>query len=239
MHNPYGLKDGKLLTASEVDRGLACNCTCPACEHRLQSHQGQKRAPYFSHYQGSDCGAGYETALHLLAKEVLLKEMKILLPELKVTSDASIAFTGTQLEEKTLVKPWQQITVDSVTLEKRIGKIIPDVIVKKGKRVLLVEIKVTHGIDSEKLAYIQEKNLNVIEYDFSKSIGIVDKKHITKVLTNTYKGAKKGFGRGQWINHYLMQETIEELNQVYISKNPRDLSKKPKKAIPYAYKPYR
>jgi len=100
MRNPYGQKDGELLTASEVERGLACNCVCPACGHRLQSHQGKQRNPYFSHYRGSDCGAGYETALHLLAKDILLEEKKILLPELKVTSDISIAITGTRLEER-------------------------------------------------------------------------------------------------------------------------------------------
>jgi len=238
MRNPYGQKDGKLLIASEVERGLACNCVCPACGHKLQSHQGKQRNPYFSHYRGSDCGAGYETALHLLAKDILLEDKKLLLPELKVTSDISIAITGTRLEEEVLVKPWKIIEVDSVMLEKRTGKIIPDVIIEKNNRVLLVEIKVAHGIDSEKLAYIKSENLNVIEYDFSKSRGIVNKEHIRRVLTNTYKGARKGLGRGQWINHYLMQETIKSLNQRYIAKNPGCLSKKAKDAAAYVYKPY-
>ena len=63
-------------------------------------------------------------------------------------------------------------------LEKRTGKIKPDVIVEKSGRVVLVEIKVTHGIDNEKMAYIKAKNLNVVEYDFSKDRGTVGKEHI-------------------------------------------------------------
>lgn len=238
--NPYGVRNGQLVTATEVARGLACDCVCPACGHRLQAHQGQQRTPYFSHYRGSDCGAGYETALHLLAKNILLEEKKILLPELEVTSDISIAIAiaNTRLEREVLVKPWKRITIDSVDLEKRIGEIIPDVIIKKNNRVLFVEIKVTHGIDDEKLAYIKKENLNVVEYDFSKARGIVGETHVRKVLTNTYKGAKKGLGRGQWINHYLMQETIQKLNQRYIAKNPERLAKKPQTNATYKYKPY-
>lgn len=154
----------------------------------------------------------------MLAKDVLLKEKKILLPELTVTSDISIAKMGTQLESKTLVKPWTVINLDSVTLEKRIGRIIPDVVVTKGDRVLLVEIKVTHGLDDEKLAYIKKENLNVIEYDFSNARGIIDRDHLRRVLTETYKGAKKGLGRGQWIHHHLMNQTIEKLTSQYIEK---------------------
>jgi len=96
---------------------------------------------------------------------------------------------------------------------------------------------VTHGIDSEKLAYIKSENLNVVEYDFSKSRGIVNKEHIRRVLTNTYKDARKCLGRGQWINHYLMQETIKNLNLRYIAKNSVCVSRKAEAAA-YVYKPY-
>jgi hypothetical protein len=240
MKNPYGKKDGQLVIASEVERGLSCGCLCPACDHQLQAHQGSIRTPYFSHYRGSDCGVGYETALHLLAKEILLEEKKILLPELKVSSESSIVLEGTFRETEVLVKPWTRITLDSVTLEKKIGRIIPDVIAKKNNRVLLVEIKVTHGIEDEKLAYIKRENLNVVEYDFSKARGIVEKKHIKQVLTKSYKGAKKGLGRGQWIHHYMMQETLEKLNQKYIDNNSRcQIEEKHESKSSYLYKPYR
>lgn len=219
MKNPYGIIDGKLVTVYEVERGLSSGCVCPACGHRLQAHKGKIKAPYFSHYRGSDCGVGYETALHILAKEILLKEKKILLPELKVTSDISIAIEDTYLEKEIIVKPWTIVELDSVELERKIDRIIPDVILKKRDRTLLVEIKVTHGIDDKNLEYVKNENLNMIEYDFSKIKGVIDEEHIKNVLTKSYKGAKKGHGRGVWINHHLMDSTKEALNERYISKN--------------------
>jgi hypothetical protein len=157
-------------------------------------------------------------ALHLLAKEVLLKERKVLLPELKLKSEKSIWMPGIDYETTLLVKPWQIVNIDSVELEVKIGNIIPDVIVRKKDRILFIEIKVTHGIDDKKLAYIKENNINVIEYDFSKSRNIIEEDHIKNVLTTSYKGAKKGFGRGEWVNHCKMKETIEQLNESYKEK---------------------
>lgn len=239
MRNPYGERNGSLVTASEVARGLSCGCLCPACGHRLQSHQGSIITPYFSHYRGCDCGASYQSALHMLAKDVLLEEKKILLPGLVVWSDISIARTGARPESETLVEPWTTINVDSVTLEKKLGRIVPDVLVKSNDRVLLVEIKVTHGIDVEKLSYIKSNNLNVIEFDFSKARGIVDKDHVRRVLTQSYRGATTGFGRGQWIHHHEMTRTIEKLTKQYIEKySIKADDKGGESKTNYSYKPY-
>ena len=43
----YGLKEGKLLHISEVPRGLACGCVCPACGDRLVARQGPLREHHF------------------------------------------------------------------------------------------------------------------------------------------------------------------------------------------------
>ncbi len=32
---PFGLKDGKYYDVSEVERGRACGCICPSCNHVL------------------------------------------------------------------------------------------------------------------------------------------------------------------------------------------------------------
>ncbi len=149
MKNPYGLKNSSLVKVTDVERGLACGCVCPACEHPLEAHRGTIRKSYFSHYRGSDCGAGYETAVHLMAKEILLQEKKILLPELVATIDVEL-LKGSDLKTEIIVKPWTFVNLDSVYLEKKHGSIIPDVIVKKESHELLVEIKVTHGISKKK-----------------------------------------------------------------------------------------
>ncbi len=212
MKNPYGILNGQLITAADAERGLACNCSCPGCGAKLQAHKGQIRKPYFSHYKGDDCGAGIETATHMLAKKIIENERRLILPELIVYPNwAALGYIDQQYQEvatdihskyKTVIVPaWKRINVEKVSLEKKLGKIIPDVTVEVGGRVLYVEIMVTHGIDEDKLELIKKKNLNVVEYDFSKMKEVPDKTHLTRVLTSSYKGAKNGRGRSAWVNN--------------------------------------
>lgn len=215
--NPYGLLDGQIVTVNEVERGLACNCVCPACGHPLEAHKGKVRvSPYFSHYRGAECGAAYETALHLLAKDVLEKERRLLLPELKVTSDRSIVRVGTFAETETIVKPWYRMKFDEVFVEKSLGDIIPDVCLTKSGRNLFVEIRVTHKVDDAKLAKIRERNIATIEYDFSAASRILTREDIRRVLIETY--VARGLGRGAWLYHPKQQETIDRLTAIYREK---------------------
>ena len=123
-------KEGRLVTVHEVEeRGLACNCICPACGSKLQAHKGNVKQPYFSHYRGDDCGCGLETAVHLLAKEIIEKEKKVLLPELIAEPDWSklryiereyrnVDYSKEKIRE-TIVKSWKEVYPDSVELEKK------------------------------------------------------------------------------------------------------------------------
>lgn len=77
---PFGLKDGELLHVADVERGLSCECVCPSCGHHLVARKGNKMTPHFAHYKGAECAAAIESALHLAAKKVLLKEQYIVLP---------------------------------------------------------------------------------------------------------------------------------------------------------------
>lgn len=74
MKNPYGIKDGNLVTVDDVDQGLACGCACPACDAPLEAHKGNIKSHYFKHYNGEDCGYGLESAAHLFAKNCIAKE---------------------------------------------------------------------------------------------------------------------------------------------------------------------
>lgn len=241
LQNPYGLRDGKLITADQVDSGLNCNCFCPACAERLQAHKGLKKRAYFAHYRGSDCGYGLETATHLMAKEIIEMEKIILLPshaahpnwkELEYISkeNPELGYFPENLIRKEIVKPWTRVKLDSVELENKIGDIIPDIVARVHDRILYIEIKVTHGIDEKKLKYIQENNLNVIEYDFSKMAHIINSNHLRKALTETYQGAKAGYGRAVWVNHKdtinRTKELTDNLKKIYPPKPPWELKKK-------------
>ena len=222
MKNPYGIKNGELVTVESVEKGLACGCICPACSEPLEAHKGNIKNHYFKHYNGSDCGYGLESAAHVFAKECIEKKKILLLPSLKAAPNwEELKYLDNQYLDqrpfdhsvmfKDVVKPWYKLKLDSVVLEKRIGRIVPDVIVTAKGKELLVEIKVTHGIDEEKHKYIAENGLSVIEYDFSSMRVREDFEQIESALTITYKGAKKGQGLSRWVNHLGLESAIQEV----------------------------
>lgn len=225
MKNPYAIdSQGVLVTVHGVERGLGCNCTCPACHHRLQAHKGASRQAYFSHHRGADCGQAYETALHLLAKEVIAAESRLLLPELIATSDDSIAVVGTPLETRTIVPPWRRQRFDAVTLETSEGSFKPDISLTTGGRALFVEIYVTHTVDSEKLEKLRSRGVGTVEYDFSKASRALTRADLKRVLIDTY--AARGLGRGSWIYHPKLQAVEEELTTLYRERNAAPLRRR-------------
>ena len=156
---PYGVRRGDLLHISEVPRGLGCGCVCPACLDPLIAKKGQVREHHFAHAAGSDCPTAVETALHLAAKDILAKRMEIVLPTVK------IPFLSAGVCRK--IKPEQRYSLTSVALEKRLGDITPDVIAHVGDRPLLIEVRVTHGIDDQKLEHIERLGISAVEIDLS------------------------------------------------------------------------
>ena len=67
----YALSNGKLVSVEDVPAGLKCDCFCPACGEQLVAKKGQKMTHHFAHKAGTNCAFGYQTSLHLLAKDIL------------------------------------------------------------------------------------------------------------------------------------------------------------------------
>lgn len=71
MKLTYGLDEqGQLAHISEVERGDACGCLCPACNSPLRAKKGEVVQHHFAHVN-AECEHAVESALHLAAKEVL------------------------------------------------------------------------------------------------------------------------------------------------------------------------
>ena len=67
----YGLSaENKIVHISEVVSGKACNCTCPSCNTPLVAKKGNVKVPHFAHQSTETCEYGYETSLHMAAKEI-------------------------------------------------------------------------------------------------------------------------------------------------------------------------
>ena len=164
----YALDEkGKSIHINQIDEshnGLACNCTCPICGERLIARKGHGgKTPHFAHQQDSPCTHPEyikQSTIHAMAEQIFLEEKEISLPPLSMPAGNYIAhfFSGGK---------WQ---IDEVELEKRVSDFIPDIILKKGDEILLIEIYVTHAVDEDKRKKILEANLPVIEIDLSEFV---------------------------------------------------------------------
>lgn len=156
----FGLQDGLLKHISEVSGGLDCGCRCASCDDRLVAKKGAVKQHHFAHACGSECATALETALHFAAKQILESEREIFLPAAILNFNgpySAIQVTNSQL-----------VGLENVTLERKIGQIIPDVIASKNGQLLSIEIRVTHPVDSLKLQRISELGLSTLEIDLSK-----------------------------------------------------------------------
>jgi len=155
----YGLAEGgALIHVSKVPSGLACGCVCPACGQRLRAHKGKVRAEHFVHHDGGvACGVGAETNAHYWAKGILERERRIRLPAVEARSGKhGLTFFKSRFFE-----------FDEVQVEQRMGQIVPDLILRKGERQLIVEVFVTHRCGPEKIAKIRAAGASALEVDLS------------------------------------------------------------------------
>lgn len=173
----YALKDDSIVSISEVESGLRCDCICPACGERLIAKKGKKMMHHFAHYSGINCEYGYESSLHLAAKEILSKAKKMTIPSVY------LHFPNSNKQDE-LICEAKEIEIDKVELEKRHGSIVPDVVVYAGGKAFFIEIYVTHCIDDEKLAKIKKTSISTIEIDLSKKTKTITVDELTWILLN-------------------------------------------------------
>ncbi len=173
----YGLtQDETLVHVSQVASGLACACVCPACGQRLRAHKGKIRVEHFVHQdEGAACGVSAETNAHYWAKGILEREKRIRLPAVDAQSGkASLTLFRSQFFE-----------FDEVRVEQRMGQIVPDLILQKGNRRLIVEVFVTHRCGPEKIEKIRVAETSALEVDLSAYRQCNDEATIAKAFLDT------------------------------------------------------
>jgi len=175
----FGLRKNKIVVIGELspnERGLKCGCVCPVCGGLLVARLGEKKQPHFAHYKATDCdiASAQQTALHLLAKELIAEAKGMYLPAAAVRcgeafpSENAGAWQIMQRLPRILeYRPAAFYPCSNVILEKKISDIIPDIILEQGNQQVLVEIAVTHFIDEEKQKKIEKIGLPVLEVDLS------------------------------------------------------------------------
>ncbi len=198
----YALKNGELVNISNVESGLECKCVCPACGEKLVAKKGLKMMHHFAHYFGRECKYGYETSLHLAAKEILSQASKMMIPAVYVNFDTP--------KEAELLSKQREIYIDKVELEKRFGEIVPDVVVFSGGKKIFVEIYVTHKVDDIKLAKIVEADVSTIEIDLS-SIDVISSNSLQDILLQGIQYKKWVYNSRAELYHRRFLEVAEKL----------------------------
>ncbi len=135
---------GKIVAIEEVTRGRACGCICPECEKDLVAAQGEKNDWHFRHNHETTCKGGQETALHMLAKEIIASNIEITLP-----------IHGT-------------VSYDNCVKEKYFQTIQPDVTANSNGQNLFFEVFVTHKTDKEKENFYIDGEHKSVEIDLHK-----------------------------------------------------------------------
>lgn len=156
-------KDGRVVSVEEVERGQACGCTCPSCLRPLIARQGDVRVWHFAHAPGADCEGGAESALHLAAKAVIERAGGITLPGMSVQRSVTLPDGRRGTAVASISATWIDFT--EVRTEVDLGAVIPDVVGSAGAESYLIEVGVTHFVDTEKLSILKGLGNPSIEID--------------------------------------------------------------------------
>ena len=235
----FGLREGKVIAVRELstdERGLKCGCVCPVCGGALVARMGTKKQAHFAHYKATDCdvAAAQQTALHLLAKELIMEANGMFFPAAPVyrreafSNERNEAWEITQrLPEVLEYRPAGFYSCSDVILEKKISDIIPDIVLARGKQRVLVEIAVTHFIDEEKQMKIERLGLPVLEVDLSDlRTEELNREELRKRLLNTPE-------KKVWTflpMSQARQETFDQYNALY-EKAARDIEEEEERRV--------
>lgn len=204
---PFGIKEGVLVDVSAVESGLACGCVCPSCHRRLQANKGKIVSHYFSHDpsdEGRACESAAETAIHLMAKQLLVEERRFVVPKLEVTVALS-DINGTVHEEMAVVEPEGWKVFDRVESEMDFRGVRPDIIGYQGSEPLLIEVAVTHFADTDKVRMIRNQSVCAIEIDLSGVSHTVTTAELRKLVI-------EGVKRKAWRSNPAVIETKRRLS---------------------------
>lgn len=136
----------KLIHIDKAENGLRCNCICLACDEPLEARQGGKRDWHFKHHINVNCSGSQETALHELAKQILLGNTHVEVPK------------------------YGRISYSEAVAEKKLDQIRPDVSAVYNGQPIYFEVFVSNAVDEGKKKFFKLGKHRSIEIDLSNSI---------------------------------------------------------------------
>ncbi|MGN0959869.1 MAG: hypothetical protein ACI4OC_03915 [Coriobacteriales bacterium] len=159
------LRDGRPVHVAEVPNGKRCGCACPQCGGAFIAYNGgKKQEHHFAHAADAsrECEWATESALNLMAKEVLAEAKRMALPAVVVEADPP------DIPFDVVVADAGSVYLAAVEAERLMAGFKPDLIATvrnaSGRESRpMVEICVTHAVDEEKLARVAKAGVSVVE----------------------------------------------------------------------------
>lgn len=195
---------------------------CLGCGSKLIAKQGKERIWHFAHHNLANCDGGFETMLHLLAKEVFSSLNIFVLPS------KTVFYTEDNLtQSETLVKPLHEITIDDCLVETYLGNIKPDIIIVSKGIKLIVEIAVTHFVDNKKRAEIEKLGISCIEINLSHLKNKYFDFEQLKYEVNNTKNMKWIFHKRECEELKKLENTVKSrLNEIKTAEREKDIADK-------------
>ncbi|HOU17971.1 MAG TPA: competence protein CoiA family protein [Candidatus Marinimicrobia bacterium] len=154
---PYAEKDGFIRHISQVEKGLACGCSCPVCHQPVIARKGAHKRHHFAHYPDAVCNA--ETVLHYLAKRLLFEKLQTLLKrKVALVLRWKCQLCGDQHSFNFFEN------VQAIVSEKTLSDCRPDLCLvdQHGAPTALIEIVVAHPPDEKVLIFVSRKQIPLL-----------------------------------------------------------------------------
>ena len=106
LRNPFALRNEQIIMIEDVleeERGLECNCICPACKEPFIARMGEKKVHHFAHSgKGCDELNAYMMGLYMILNDYIQGGNPVLFPEIYVSYELSPRsfITEYNIEEK-------------------------------------------------------------------------------------------------------------------------------------------
>lgn len=173
---------------SDVPRGLACACVCVDCGEPLLARKGSKRRAHFAHANPTACSGGAETALHLIAKELMSKIRHIALPDYRLRLERKLRKSGVMITLHQTVTESRGLRVTRAETESREPGFTPDVTLHlvdgTRKDRMFVEIAVTNKVRRDKMRKIRKAGFPAVEIRFNLKDALLTRDEIGRKLAD-------------------------------------------------------
>lgn len=153
-------RSGRIQHVSQVQSGLACECTCLDCGERLVARKGPVRDHHFGHTSGKEHTFAWESHLHAFAKQLIVDAGALAVPvHANVASHLGLTVGTLATRLKAGAVPTRQ--------EVRMGTVRPDVLLHLADRQVpvAIEVRVTHACGEGKRNEFKRQRLAALELD--------------------------------------------------------------------------